>query len=172
MFLNRFWEAQPGFPWWIAVGNRLGLACFALMGGWVVLRATRHITSINLIQKAEGVKMLVVVRRTVPLPFVSAKRIVIEPTDFVLPSRMIVQLAIPQWANVEVKDIKGNLPSRILKHISVGTWTFFAGCRKVFTHEGFMDVTIKDQSGFYKLDTDGRFSKGGRSLLEIVSFES
>ena len=172
MFLNRFWEPQPGFPWWIATANRLGMACFALMGGWVVLRATRHITSIKLIRNGEAVKMLVTVRRIVPLPFVPPKKIITNPTDLVLPSRMVAQLAIPQWADVEIGDIKGSLPSRILKRTSIALWTFFAGSRKVFTNEGFMDVSINGQSGSYKLDTDGKFAKGGRSLLQIVSFET
>jgi hypothetical protein len=169
---TELWKAQEGLPWWVNTANRLGIICFAFLGGWIVLRATRHITSIKLMLKDDRVKMLVTVRRMIPLPFVPSKKLVTDPVDFILPSRMVAQLAIPTWLDSQGTEISGSLPSRIVKRISLALWTFFAGMRKVFTHEGFLDVTINGTNGFWKLDTAGDFANGGRNLLNIVSYET
>jgi hypothetical protein len=169
---TELWKAQAGLPWWINTANRLGIMCFAVLGGWIVLRAARHITSIKLMLRDDKVKMLVTVRRTIPLPFVPSKTIVIRPVDFVLPSRMVTQLSVPKWLDNQDHDITGPLPLRIIKRISLMLWTYFAGMRKVFTHEGFLDVKINGTRGVWKLDTAGHFASGGRNLLDIVSFET
>ena len=122
--------------------------------------------------KDDRVKMLVTVRRMIPLPFVPPKKVVTDPVDFVLPSRMVAQLAIPTWLDSQGMEISGSLSSRIVKRISLAFWTFFAGMRKVFTHEGFLDVTINGTKGLWKLDTAGDFASGGRNLLNIVSYET
>ena len=137
-----------------------------------MLRATRHITSIKLMLKDDRVKMLVTVRRMIPLPFVPPKKLVTDPVDFILPSRMVAQLAIPTWLDNQGTEISGSLSSRIVKRISLSLWTFFAGMRKVFTHEGFLDVAINGTNGLWKLDTTGDFASGGRNLLNIVSYET
>jgi hypothetical protein len=168
---TELWKPQVGLPWWVGTANRLGIICFAFLGGWIVLRATRHITSIKLMLKDDRVKMLVTVRRMIPLPFVPSKKLVMDPVDFILPSRMVAQLAIPTWLDNQGTEISGSLSSRIVKRISLALWTYFAGMRKVFTHEGFLDVTINGKKGLWKLDTAGDFAKGGRNLLNIVSYE-
>jgi len=168
---TELWKQQAGLPWWINTANRLGIICFAFLGGWIVLRATRHITSIKLMLKDDRVKMLVTVRRMIPLPFVPSKKLVTDPVDFILPSRMVAQLAIPKWLDNQGTEFSGSLSSRIVKHISLTLWTYFAGMRKVFTHEGFLDVTINGTKGLWKLDTAGDFASGGRNLLNLVSFE-
>ena len=169
---TELWKVQEGLPWWVNTANRLGIICFAFLGGWIVLRATRHITSIKLMLKDDRVKMLVTVRRMIPLPFVPSKKLVTEPVDFILPSRMVAQLAIPTWLDNQGTEISGSLSSRIVKRISLSLWTFFAGMRKVFTHEGFLDVAINGTNGLWKLDTAGDFASGGRNLLNIVSYET
>jgi hypothetical protein len=169
---TELWKAQAGLPWWINTANRLGIMCFAFLGGWIVLRATRHITSIKLMRKDDRVRMLVTVRRMIPLPFVPPKQIVTNPVDFVLPSRMVAQLSIPRWLDIQGPEIMGPLPLRIIKRISLALWTFFAGMRKVFTHEGFLDVTIKGTKGVWKLDTAGEFASGGWRLLDIVTYKA
>jgi hypothetical protein len=168
---TELWKAQAGLPWWINTANRLGIMCFAFLGGWIVLRAARHITSIKLMLRDDKVKMLVTVRRTIPLPFIPSKTIVTSPVDFVLPSRMVAQLSIPKWLDSQNLNATGPLPLRIIQRISLMLWTYFAGMRKVFTHEGFLDVKINGTKGFWKLDTAGHFANGGRDLLNIVSFE-
>jgi hypothetical protein len=122
--------------------------------------------------KDDRVKMLVTVRRMIPLPFVPPKKVVTDPVDFILPSRMVAQLAIPTWLDSQGMEISGSLSSRIVKRISLAFWTFFADMRKVFTHEGFLDVTINGTKGLWKLDTAGDFASGGRNLLNIVSHET
>ena len=169
-FSTDLWKS-PEVPWWINAANRMGIVCFTFLGGWIILRATRHITSIKLMRQGDSVKMLVTVRRMIPLPLVPAKTIVTDPVDFVLPSRMVAQLAMPSWLDNQGPEIAGTLPSRILKRISLALWTFFAGMRKVFTHEGFLDVTIEGTNGLWKLDSAGSFAQGGRNLLNIVSYE-
>ena len=169
---TELWKAQPGIHWLINSANRMGIACFTFLAGWIMLRATRHITSIKLTLKDDKVKMLVTVRRTIPLPFIPSKEIATDPADFVLPSRMVAQLAIPKWLDIQGPEVTGPLSSRIIKRISLVLWTFFAGMRKVFTHEGFMDVTINGTKGLWKLDTAGDFANGGRNLLDIVSYET
>jgi hypothetical protein len=169
---TELWKAQAGLPWWINTANRLGIMCFAFLGGWIVLRATRHITSIKLLLRDDKVRMLVTVRRMIPLPFVPSKKIVTNPVDFVLPSRMVAQLAIPRWLINQDPEITGPLPLRIVKRISLMLWTYFTGMRKVFTHEGFLDVKINGTKGVWKLDAAGDFANGGRSLFNIVSFET
>jgi hypothetical protein len=169
---TELWKPQEGLPWWINTAYRLGIICFAFLGGWIVLRATRHITSIKLMPKGERVKILVTVRRMIPLPFVPPKKIVTDPVDFVLPSRMVAQVAIPTWLGSQEPKITGPLSSRIAKRISLALWTYFAGMRKVFTHEGFLDVKIKGTNGLWKLDTAGNFAGKGRNLLDIVSYDA
>jgi hypothetical protein len=122
--------------------------------------------------KDDRVKMLVTVRRMIPLPFVPPKKVVTDPVDFILPSRMVAQLAIPTWLDSQGMEISGSLSSRIVKRIGLAFWTFFADMRKVFTHEGFLDVTINGTKGLWKLDTAGDFASGGRNLLNIVSHET
>ena len=137
-----------------------------------MLRATRHITSIKLMLRDDKVKMLVTVRRVIPLPFVPSKKIVTSPVDFVLPSRMVAQFSMPKWLDIQDIDISGSLSQRIIRRISRTIWTYFAGMRKVFTHEGFLDVKINGTKGFWKLDTAGDFASGGQNLLDIVSFDT
>jgi hypothetical protein len=168
---TELWKPQAGLPLWINAANRLGIICFAFLGGWIVLRATRHITSIKLLLRDDKVKMLVTVRRMIPIPFVPSKKIITNPVDFILPSRMVAQLAIPTWLDNQGPEITGRFSSRIVKRISLALWTFFAGMRKVFTHEGFLDVTINGNKGLWKLDTAGKFASGGRNLLDIVNYE-
>lgn len=169
---TELWKAQAGLPWWINTANRLGIMCFAFLGGWMVLKAARHITSIRLMLQDDHVKMLVTVRRMVPLPFVPSKKIVISPVDFLLPSRMVAQLTAPKWLDHHDSDIRAPLPLRLVRRISLTLWTFFASMRKVFTHEGFLDVKVNGTNGCWKLDTAGDFAGGGRNLLDIVSFET
>ena len=119
----------------------------------------------------DRVKMLVTVRRMIPFPLVPSKKIVMDPIDFVLPSRMVAQMAMPSWLDNQGQKITGTLTSRIVNRISLALWTFFAGMRKVFTHEGFLDVTIHGTKGLWKLDTSGTFAKDGRNLFDIVSYE-
>jgi hypothetical protein len=85
---------------------------------------------------------------------------------------MVAQLSIPKWLGSQDLDATGPLPLRIIQRISLTLWTYFAGMRKVFTHEGFLDVTINGTKGFWKLDTAGHFANGGQDLLNIVSFEN
>lgn len=169
---TELWKVQAGLPWWVNMANGLGIMCFAFLGGWIVLRAARHITSIKLMLRDDKVKMLVTVRRTIPLPFVPSKTIITSPVDFILPSRMVAQLSIPKWLDNQEPDITKPLSLRIIKRISLSLWTYFAGMRKVFTHEGFLDVKINGTKGLWKLDTAGHFASGGRNLLDIVTFEN
>lgn len=171
MIANGFWKPQPGLPFFVPIANRLSMAAMTFIGGWIILRASRHITSIRLLKQDGVVKMLLTVRRTVPLPFVKPRKIVIDPFDFVIPSRMVEQLKTPVWAETQ-HDGTGNSPTKTVRSgfsFSRWAWNVFAGFRKVFTHEGFLDVTLNGRDGKWKLDTAGEFANGGQYLLDIVS---
>ena len=172
LWLNGIWEGKDGVPWLVAIANRIGMVFMVSFGGYMVLRAAKHIKSIRIIPWGDSVRLLVKVRRIVPLPFVPQKEIVAKTSEFKLPSRMVAQMEMPKWADAEVADIKGNLAQRILKRASMSSFNFFTGMRKVFTHEGFMDVNIDGSYGLWKLDTAGKFANGGKNLFDIVEYET
>ena len=92
-------------------------------------------------------------------------------------TRMVANLAVPSWVERhdggQVDHMPQKLTARLSRALAMPFWTLFSGARKVFTHEGFMDVAINGHRGLWKLDTAGQFANHGRgaSLLQITSFE-
>ncbi len=52
------------------------------------------------------------------------------------------------------------------KKISFTLWSFFAGQRKIFTHEGFAIASVKGKNAF-KIDLEGTFPNGMWSLVDV-----
>jgi len=169
LFANEFWKPIPGLSWVVWVGNRVGMAAMTFMGGFFLLRTSRLITSIKLKRVNRDVKLLVSVRRTIP--FLKQKEITTSPSNFIIPYKLVPELRRPSWATPKTAKYSGSFPRRITNRISIELWKLFAGTRKVFTHEGFLDIMIKGTKGLWKLDSSGNLPGNGKGLLSIVEFE-
>ena len=173
IFQVGFWQPQPDLPAFVPWAHRTGLVTLGAIGAWPILRSAGHITALNLVRLANGsIKMRVTVRRMLPLPFIPPRQFVIDPSDFLLPSRMVAQLSIPAMADTRQLLGMGNILTRLRRRISLVLWSFFAGTRKMFTQEGVMDIAIKGQGANFRLDIDGHFAADGRYLHDLVGFEA
>ena len=163
------WKNDPDspVPWFVPVSYRLGMFTLSLLGFWILFRSTRLVTAIDL---GKGGLMRISVHRIVPFPFVPSRSLVIAPYDLKLPREVIRPGQVPQYAEMPREDSR-SAPLRfgtwVGKKISFSLWSFFAGQRKILTHEGFLNASIKGQTGFFKIDIAGDFPHGSRSLIDV-----
>lgn len=166
------WKTEEGsdLPFFVPVANALTLLTIGSLGSWILMRSTNLVTAIDLVKTAGGCKMRVSVRRAVPAPFVPHRQLIIAPYDLHLPTNVIRPATVPQFAQMPQEDNRSR-PLRFgtwaAKRISFTLWSFFAGQRKIFTHEGFLIAGIEGQNAGLKIDLEGTFPNGVWNLVDI-----
>lgn len=137
-------------PWFVPVSYRLSMIVLSLLGGWIILRSGKQVKTVNLIQESGRVKVLITMRKPFPLPFLRPRQIVSDVNDFVLPRELVLSPS-------DYQSLTSNpIPEKtgILASISRLFSGFFLNTRRIFTQEGFVIATIKNETGF-KLDIRG-----------------
>lgn len=175
IYLDGHWKQEPDspLPFFVPVANMLTLLIIASLGPWVLIRASNLVAAIDLIKTAAGIRMRISVRRALPAPFVPHREIIIAPYDLHLPRSAIRPATVPQFATMPQEN-DSSKPLRfgtwVARKISFTLWSFFAGQRKIFTHEGFLIASINGKNAF-KIDIDGTFPDGAWSLVDVSTLE-
>lgn len=131
------------------------------------------------------VQLEVLVRRLTPIPGFPLKRMVVEPNDIVMKTRLFhPKKAQPteiekmrmgrEWEKRKKEQMQYNKDHLMTAPFRDGAWAmgqFFSTIRRGLTGEGFAPVEIK--GGKYKLDiVKGYALEDGRALDRIVRIES
>ncbi len=161
--------ATQDLPLWVRVTHVLGIVIFSSVGGFLVVRSSRIIKSIDLVSIDGMVKMAVRVSR--PLPFTAPRPYLIAPYEFQMEPKFVQQMDYPRFmADEEIPNTEpasGSFLSSVGRSISQAMYYPFASTRRLLTLEGFMWVTIPNAGPKLKLDTQGLFSNGDRDLVEL-----
>lgn len=131
------------------------------------------------------VQLEVLVRRLTPIPGFPLKRLVVEPNDIIMKTRLFhPKKAEPteiekmrmgrEWEKRKKEQMQYNKDHLMTAPFRDGAWAmgqFFTAIRRGLTGEGFAPVEIK--GGKYKLDiVRGYALEDGRALDRIVRIES
>ncbi|KAK6841649.1 hypothetical protein PG989_009802 [Apiospora arundinis] len=134
---------------------------------------------------AHKVQLEVLVRRLTPIPGFPLKRIVVEPNEIIMKTRLFhPKKAEPteiermrmgrEWEKRKKEQMQYNKDHLMTAPFRDGAWAmgqFFNAIRRGLTGEGFAPVEIK--GGKYKLDiVKGYALEDGRALDRIVRIES
>ncbi|KAK8124660.1 uncharacterized protein PG998_000419 [Apiospora kogelbergensis] len=134
---------------------------------------------------AHKVQLEVLVRRLTPIPGIPLKRLVVEPNDIIMKTRLFhPKKAEPteiekmrmgrEWEKRKKEQMQYNRDHLMTAPFRDGAWAmgqFFSAIRRGLTGEGFAPIAIK--GGKYKLDiVKGYALEDGRALDRIVRIES
>lgn len=167
LILNlKLYEANKELPWFVPGAYRMTGVFLVAISVWSIARSSRLIYSIQLLAGNGNPRLLLKIRRNLPLPFVKPREMTVLTSDVTLKRRMVAPMGRPpQVANLDRGYIT-SIPSRIGAALS----RFFASARQFVFSDGIVKVSVEGRGGIWKLDSNGLFLDGGNRLWEVVKF--
>lgn len=169
MILNqRLYEANKELPWFVPSIYRVVAVFLVALSGWSISRSSRLISSIEILPGKDKARLLLKVRRNIPLPFIKPKKMTVHASDVSFQRRVVAALGRPpnDAANLDKGFMTG-----IASGISATLYRFFAGSRQFILSDGIIKVSVKGHGGIWKLDANGLFLDGGGPLFELVKIK-
>lgn len=112
----------------------------------------------------EKPRLLLKVRRNLPLPFIPPKQMMVDLSDVAIDQRTIARMGTP-YAEVSPE---GDAIVWAWRRLQVGLYRFFNGVRQFWFFDGILRLQIRGKSGIWKLDTNGWLLEDGQALQELV----
>ncbi|KEF61777.1 uncharacterized protein A1O9_03347 [Exophiala aquamarina CBS 119918] len=167
-----YYDPSRDLPWFVAVGCRLGIMVFTVVGGYALIRPLNLVRSIDLIKKNDTVKLLVQVRR--PLPFLRPKGHIVDPFNlqvkrtYARPFESEFE-SFEEPQSAQASKSPGNPLSYIAQAISKGIYYPFISVRKLMAWDGIMSIDLVEGEEMTrcKLDTTGRWSNNGQDFIKM-----
>jgi hypothetical protein len=169
----RFWEQFPEFeeaPRWTILVFRLSSIFLIVLGSWAITRASRRISSIEILPGSDQPRLIINVRRNIPLPYIKPRRLNVLASDVTIHRRLVIPFTPIEKAPDEsslTKSDKGVIRG-IARSISTMLYSIFAGVRQFIYLDGVASLSIKGYGGTWKLDIYGQFLDGGKPLYKIL----
>jgi len=155
------------FPFWVPVAFNLSGVIFIGVGIWAITRASRRISSIEILPGNNQPRLIINVRRNIPLPYIKPRRLNVLASDVTLHRRLV----IPMRENLDESSLtKSDIGfiRGIARSISTTLYRFLAGVRQFIFSEGLISLSIKGYGGTWKLDYYGQFLDYGKPLHEVI----
>jgi hypothetical protein len=162
-------EKSTELPWWVFLVNRFVAVFLVGAAGIIYLRASKLITSMELVPGKDRVRVLLKVRRNVPLPFIAPRRVVVDIPDVTIERKVVAPMEL---RDEEIKEcIAKGIQLRLSKRIRLAIYRFFAGAKQFFDSSGIIYLYIKGQKGTWKLSAYGNIVEGGRPFHGLFEFD-
>ena len=146
-------------PSWAPYVSAAPVLFLAGMGTWFLLKSVNIIQAIDVVPSKTGLRLHTYIRPALPIPLLRGRMFETLPRDVHLFCRE------PTLGRLPAETSSGNSVAGLLENI-------FTGSRKVFTSEGFVNVSVADRKGPFKLDMTGDFVADRRILRTLLSFDS
>ncbi|KAF4627816.1 hypothetical protein G7Y89_g10336 [Cudoniella acicularis] len=141
-----------------------------------VLLLSKNPAEVAAAAKAPELQLEVELRKMLPIPFFPARKVYVEPHNFILTHTlaaptpvlrraelMALQIHQEEEARKALEYERSHLLSAPFRHASKAFFTFFRASRRAWTREGFTYVKINNK--VYKLDASGGWAlDNGRAL--------
>ncbi len=168
---QRLYEENEELHWTVPVGYRLSAIFLVGLSGWAVARSSRRISSIEILPGKNKARLILNVRRNIPLPFIKPRSMNVLASHVTLQRRVITPMGRPPQDARSSGNSDESFVLGIARSISTVPYRFFAGARQFIFSDGIIKVSIEGHGGTWKLDGNGRFLDGGARLFDIVKFE-
>ena len=165
------YEANKELPWFVPGAFRVSAVFLIGIAGWAIARSARRISSIQILPGNDKARLVLNVRRNIPLPFITPQRMTVLASDVTLQRKVVMPLgkrflAAPSLRNPDQSFVLG-----VARSIGAALSRFFAGARQFIFSDGIIWVSIKGRGGSWKLDGNGRFPDNGNRLTKMVKVE-
>ncbi|KAI9724867.1 MAG: hypothetical protein M1812_000143 [Candelaria pacifica] len=179
-----YFHLPPDLYVWVPYALHVGYFFMACAGTWVLLgsaRLIRTITAIPVHSTPPAISLRIDLRRTIPLPYLKPKVLIVKPSEFILSSR----LAGPSTEDLSLANKKARqseerardldrrrimtAPFREMGRAMRRAWGFLIG---IWTREGFLKVHIQGKFGHWQLDREGGWAlENGKALDKLVKLK-
>jgi hypothetical protein len=168
---QRLYEQNKELSWIVPVAYRIVVIFLVALSGWSIIRSSRLLSSIEILPGPNKAKLLLRVRRNIPLPFIKPKALIVDTSDLSLGRGVIAAMerSVPDARSSG--NLDSGILSRIRKRISISLFRFFAGARQYIFSDGIIQVYVEGYSGAWKLDSKGHFLDGGVPFFHLVKFK-
>jgi hypothetical protein len=167
---QRFYEDNEGLPRWVPFAYRI-TACFWIgIGSFAITRAHRRISSIDILPGNNQARLIINVRRNIPLPYIRPRRLNVLASDVTLHRRLVIPMGKVLDGSSLTKSDKGFV-LRIARSISTILYNFFDGVRQFLFSDGMIALSIEGYGGTWKLDIYGQCPDNAKPLHEVIRLE-
>ena len=165
-------QANEELPWFVPGTYSVVIVLLVAMGGWSILRSSRLLSAIEILPGQDRARLLLSVRRNIPLPFIKPKTLTVDASDVMMGRRLVRPLVEPIPLAGSFRDRKTSIIKEIARRLNLMLFRYFVGARQFVLSDGIMSIRVRGQRGTWKLDTYGWFLAGGDRLLEVIKWES
>jgi hypothetical protein len=168
---QKLYEKNKELPWIVPIGYRLSAIFLIGLGGWAIARSSRRISSIEVLPGNDKARLIINVRRNIPLPYIKPRRLNVLASDVTLHRRLVNFMGEPYQEDPSFRKPSGSFIRDITRSISTTIYIFFAGFRQFIFSDGMIYVYIEGYGGTWKLDGYGLFPEDTKPFYEFIRLE-
>ncbi|KAF7510675.1 hypothetical protein GJ744_006041 [Endocarpon pusillum] len=165
------YDAKKELPWFVPGVFRVSAVLLIGFAGWAVARSARRISSIQILPGNDKARLVLNVRRNIPLPFIKPQRMTVLASDVTLQRKVVIPMGKQFQAAPSLRNPDQSFIRRVARSIGAALSRFFSGARQFICSDGIIWVSIKGRGGSWKLDGYGRFPENGDRLMKMVQME-
>ncbi len=171
-FLNeKVHEASKELPWFVPAAFRISAIFLVGMAGFAITRSARLISSIEILPGNDKARLVLNVRRNIPLPLIKPKKLIVLASDVTLQRKVVTPMGEQVQTTSRLENSRKSFILEVARSISAALSRFFVGVRQFIFMDGIIWVSLKGRGGSWKLDSYGRFPEDGDRLMKLVKME-